>query len=408
MKIIFIVLSALATITYCNASAADVLSLRSSAIAGKVLSIDTKNILFSHQCNATKTISVPWSDVAEITFDDNCDASLSITQFSESPLCESDPIRVFELEMAQGHDTVFAEGFALIDGRVHFSLFDPPVNVHGPESKIRTVKQQLVCRESVPYTGTFDQHFCVERKQYAVLFDYDTPLSNRILTNGFSFHLKVDGTPPEDFDVDSVAEDIRRAFQVGLTLWLEGLRENKRLVDTETQEFLGSRVFPFANGATLVLSPQVVRVGCPDTAIFQVILITENNDVFKKNSSFLAKAQIEGRTIALNFADFPCQKTEIKFYGENKSPKFNLGDNCINLLPIMTHELGHAFGLRHLDGNESLDLMDSRFSRKALVPTIRDIEAFASVLSKSIKGDSPGVLAFESAGGVLPPLDGER
>jgi hypothetical protein len=44
-----------------------------------------------------------------------------------------------------------------------------------------------------------------------------------------------------------------------------------------------------------------------------------------------------------------------------KRLRFELDDGCINLVPIMTHELGHAFGLNHFDEVSTHALMDSRF-----------------------------------------------
>ncbi|WP_407114273.1 hypothetical protein [Bradyrhizobium sp. LMG 9283] len=155
-----------------------------------------------------------------------------------------------------------------------------------------------------------------------------------------------------------------------------------------------------------MIPPQVIRLQCPQNTTFVIELGFEDDELFPRFPLVLARAKIEGRTIALNMKQFKCYRAELKF-GPTKQLAFELDDGCINLVPIMTHELGHAFGLNHLDLAGAHSLMDSRFSRDALAPTERDIAAPIAALERSISGAAPGVLNFVAREGVRPPDDWE-
>src|SRR4051812_9847757 len=97
-----------------------------------------------------------------------------------------------------------------------------------------------------------------------------------------------------------------------------------------------------------------------------------NRSLFPRPPLVLAKAQTEGRTIALNVFDIRCFRADFRF-GENQRLAFELPDRCLNLVPIMTHEIGHAFGISHIDDPASHAIMDSRSPRKELPPTNRNV-----------------------------------
>ena len=72
-------------------------------------------------------------------------------------------------------------------------------------------------------------------------------------------------------------------------------------------------------------------------------------------------------------------------------------DNCVNLLPVLMHELGHAFGLDHITIDSGTALMNPVLSGSGTVPTEADIKALISVLDRSISGARPGELLRREA-----------
>jgi Matrixin len=246
--------------------------------------------------------------------------------------------------------------------------------------------------------------YCSETRQVAVSFDYKTPFSNRILTNGFSFYIRVSGTRPDSFDLESFCSQVRNAFQSGISLWTASLQDHDHLLTEPVRRFIETRSMKSQNGYWLLIPPQVIELRCPQSATFVVDLSFGNRSLFPRPPLVLAKAQTEGRTIALNVLDFRCFRAELLF-DTDRQLTFELPDNCINLVPIMAHEIGHAFGIMHIDDPAEHALMDSRFSRDALMPTDCDVVALVAALHHSVTGSAPGVLTFVSSNGVQPPID---
>jgi hypothetical protein len=242
----------------------------------------------------------------------------------------------------------------------------------------------------------------------AVEFNFQTPLNNQILTNGFSFKIVENGPPPVRYNREAFATEVRNGFQNALMEWSAALADNDELLTPAVRNFIAARTYTSDGGYKMLIPPQVVQVKCTQNATFIIQLEFKNSRTLPRNPLILARSQIEGRTIALNMAQFKCLKAEMKF-DENRNLRFELDDGCFNLIPILTHELGHAFGLGHHDPDPNdRTLMAPSFYRDSLSPRPRDVESMVAALERSLAGAKPGQLEFMESSGVAPPAGVEE
>jgi hypothetical protein len=76
----------------------------------------------------------------------------------------------------------------------------------------------------------------------------------------------------------------------------------------------------------------------------------------------------------------------------------------IELVSVLTHELGHSFGLRDVGGMGAATVMSADYLQpftKVVEPTERDGQAFVTVLKQSIQGTAAGVFNREFCAGLL-------
>ncbi|HEV2160458.1 matrixin family metalloprotease [Bradyrhizobium sp.] len=397
-------MSLLAFVVTASIGRADVLRGSSGAAYVSILAMDRIAIRYFEGCSGAEERSIPWSEVESVTFEPSCGSAIAEATLA-APDCPDGSLDVFVVDLGGQATPVVAESVAITaDRTVHLDTFHPWEQAHGPVSTVRSIARRKICRNRIPESYELPSSFCHEGRQVAVAFDYRAPLSNKILTNGFSFILQPVGPIPDGFDVDAFGAEVRNAFQSGISLWMSSVKDMEARLSPDLRKFLDGRTSRSPNGYQLFIPPQVIRLACPQSATFVVELGFDDLELFPKFPLVLARAKIEGRTIALNMRAFKCFRSQLKF-GPDKRLSFELDDGCINLVPIMAHELGHAFGLNHVDNETTHALMDSQFSRDALVPTERDTLALATILEESIVGAAPGVLKFVSSSGVRPPAD---
>jgi hypothetical protein len=78
--------------------------------------------------------------------------------------------------------------------------------------------------------------------------------------------------------------------------------------------------------------------------------------------------------------------------------------SCYNLVPILAHELGHAFGLAgHRDDLAKPLIMDSIIRDQVAVPTVSDADDLIAILSQPIQGAPPGRIDADGPGVEIAP-----
>lgn len=288
----------------------------------------------------------------------------------------------------------------------HLRRFGTFEDVHGDRKALSSIERVEWCidtpmpakRPELP-AGS-----CTEPRQIAVAFDYGTPLNNKVLTNGFSFHIRLSGVPPTTFDEEKAADEVLASFGRALTIWTAALQDNDAILTPSVRAFVKGRQSKTSGGYILLTPPQVIRLRCPHMATFVVEFNFGGDEVFPASSLFLtlAKARVEGRTIALNMRDVTCFKTFTVLRDKQLAMR---EDNCVNLLPVLMHELGHAFGIDHIPVSSGVGLMNPVLSAQATVPTQIDVRALVTALDRSINGARPGELEYRQAEGLQAPLD---
>ena len=376
----------------------------SDVLASGQISISPQVANLGAGCAKSGTVSVPKHALIDIEY--VCQPSKWRTSPTSQAVCSGRVTPVLGIRFRGHQNMVLAESVFLTQQQFHMRLFGTFEDAHGDLQEVVAIQRLERCADDPPIQthAELPSGFCREQRQFAVAFDYGTPLNNKILTNGFSFYVRVSGSPPTGFDVDAAADEVLTSFRQAVTIWTAALQDNDALLTPATRAFVKARTSTSSGGYVLLTPPQVVRLGCPNSAVFIVELNFGGDETFPSNSLFLtlAKARLEGRTVALNMRDVTCFRT-MSNYDAGQLPLRD--ERCINLLPILTHELGHAFGLDHIPNSAGWALMNPVLSDHATVPTRLDVAALVSALERSVKGARPGELEFHEAAGLQAPSD---
>ena len=359
---------------------------------GRVVLFDSQGVTLRSGCTGGSQAIIPWSDVLLLKIDSTCRPHDVLPNPAGLERCGQKRVRAFKVLFRGSGPAFFAFKVALKEnGKVYLVSLADETGISGALKEIESIQPMEVCRESIGENSVRPQSFCFESRKFAVNWSPEPVFSNRVFTRGSSIYIEGIG------DIKGVtAEEIRFAYQTALSLWAIALQEKKSQLSAEVQKFIQQST---SSGGQfrLFTPPQVILVDCPDNALAVVRWYAERRDAFPSSQrSYIAKAQVQGRTVLLNAND------NVFAVGRNSGETVSPGQT--NLMTVFLHELGHSFGLPDNRHTEEPSVMDPAYVvdniGKTLSPSAQDTFALARVLESSIKGAAPGVLTAERCAGL--------
>lgn len=360
--------------------------VRDTALSyGTVVSATTSGINIRIGCDNGTITPIPWDQIRSIVFDTKC-REHDVTRPTAGLLpCSQARVLAFKIYPAADQAAIYGMGFQMQDGLVRIALPDNQGSLSGPRLGISALARVQACPTELNPPVSRPPSFCFEPVQFAVNFSLTPAMPNTVFTRGFAVFVQ---NLPEH--AASQPADIRGALGAALTVWTSGLVKYRDKLGPQIGAYLQTAVSR-SSSVTLLTPPQVIQVMCKENASLIVrVSAARGGDFRAADSDYLAKSQIEGRTVLLNEADHKFAYTLTR--------KVNGGD--YDLIWVMAHELGHSFGLRdeYLGPNEP-SIMNPDTS--PLEITERDALALGRALEKSIQGTNPGFFNATQCGGLL-------
>ena len=369
---------------YAQASVkADVLVETDGTIYGKVVQITETDVLIARKCSNTDIKTIPKSRVRFYQSDSFCKPHAFKLPTSPFQLCDEEKQKVYKILFNDEEIQIFASDVRLRkDGTVFIILLNNLGTLQGSLKKIKSITAAQVCPKAIPEDFKIPKEFCHETFKMAVNFNLESVSKNQVFTKVFPFYLEVVGNGESEIK----SEDVASAFGSALTGWSSTLLALRPELNPQLSQYLSSILRVSQSGFIMLVPPQVVQVDCKENALIIVKLYKERDDkIFPKNSDYVAKAQMEGRTILLNGVDFQ--------YRTDLNASTLIKDGKVNLITVFAHELGHSFGLPDLDSSiQAISIMNAESVEKNLSPrpTKEDGLAFIKILEKSVTGLRPG------------------
>lgn len=357
------------------ASYADVVSANDQQF-GSLVKIDSKTVSIRPGCSPNAPPrEQPWTDVRYVIFDDQCMPHYVAPPVAGIANCGGPTMTVYQVRYKAGE--VLDASEVAFDGTFLRARRLTSEWVVEHRDKVSYILKATRCQSAAQSQDSWPSTACIEPAQWAVNWSPSPVAENQIFTKGFAIRVQWDGTTEQQAGVSE--EDVRMAFQSALTLWTSALFMHRNDLDAELVRYVES-VTSRSPQMQLVVAPQVVRVNCPQFAM-ALVNVSASSTIFR-DRSVVALSQVQGRTTFLNSRDF-------RFFSRLSSKP---DDPPVNLVAVMTHELGHAFGLADENGAPEESVMagvqpDLGHIRE---PTAADVKRFAVLLRQAITGAKPG------------------
>jgi hypothetical protein len=148
---------------------------------------------------------------------------------------------------------------------------------HGPIAEVRGIAARSVCPDDVSEASP-PSDYCVEYRQFAANFSYETPLNNRVLTKGFSFFVELVPTPSSNsiMSMDDLQKLVRDGFAAAIGMWTSEMWRRREHYDARLASFLETLVSRSKDNAYILFTPpQVISLDCPQSATFIIRIFSE-------------------------------------------------------------------------------------------------------------------------------------
>jgi hypothetical protein len=369
---------------------ADTVITKDATMWGTAVSIENKTITFRSGCTGA-SITVPWDGVLILQFNAECMHGTAHLPTAPLQVCKEDLVHVFKVRVSGRY--VYLSKIGMLPGR---ELRGTPYGKRGvvviDKSKVESIQPAVICPSTISELALPPRGMCFEPEQWAVNWSSDPVFNNQIFTKGFAINIIFDDPVDEE-----VAQELTQSFGTALNLWASTLQEHKGELAPELRAYV-ERSTASSSKYVLYTPPQVVRVSCKEDALLIVHWVTKSRGIFPRGGRYVARAQLQGRTILLN-----ARENNFGYRPDFVNP---LADGKVNLISVFVHELGHCLGLLD-DTTDPSSVMNpdhvGRMISRTIPPSGADFQRFAESLRQAIQGTAPGFFNVKDCAGLRIP-----
>jgi hypothetical protein len=349
-----------------------------------------KSVIFAGACDLKRRGEIDRKDVKSILFDPTiCDETpTTLPHAGMQGPCELARVAAFEIGFVGG-GAVLALNLVIADGKLHADL-EQNGSIHGPASDVRYILSRSVCptvlatqQPKTPAT------FCQEPWHIAVNFSFAPVFNNQIFARGFAVYVESDDHPTPGVQAKR-RQLVANAFGSAIVLWTAALQNARKNLTGELAAYIDSIVSRSSSGYALLAPAQAVPATCPDFGSIHVRWLTDSETIFPTRKDYVGKAQVEGRTIALDARDFD-------FVWNLRGDQ--ISQQQTNLIKVLAHEFGHCIGLEHAAPGQR-SVMADVLTEIPDIPTAADAAALIDMLGRHIRGTAPGEFNATSCSGL--------